>query len=640
MPEPTADRCTCPRLGLGLGSGVRAVRGRRPPPSPGPGRPQGDGHRPRPDRARASGHRDRPPPLRGARAERLPGRRRLGGPRRPRCRDLAGRPGDHLGRAPAPVRVHPQRGRREPPDGRPPGRRAGHRRQRRRRVPRRRPRRRLQPAPAGALPRGGLVQRRHAGRRAQQGRPRPTTSRAGCVAVEAIAPGVPIVTLSALTGDHVDRPRAVPAARHDGRRARVVGRRQVHARERPARRGAPGDGRGPRGRLAGPPHDHAPRALRAARAAPCSSTRRASARSRWPAPTRASRPPSTTSSSSRRQCRFSDCRHGGEPGCAVRAALADGRLTRGPARQPPQARARAGPRGAQGGPAGPRRRTSASGASSTSPSTSTWHASTETTDDDRRRSVDDEIAVPGRPDVPGLRFRRFRAPPTTRAWPRPTRPPATMPASSRSSPPSAMARDYEHLVNCDPDSGHPRRRARRLDRRLRPDRVAGPDRRVPRLHLDLPRRARRIGAWASAGAMLALVRVADGGAVAAGAAGGPAREDARPSTWDATRAPRPARPDAAGRRRARATRWSVQRSTTSPRCRCPTASRSGLSMASPRTGASGRPPPRRSATSATRASGPRRTGRSVRPTRIAIRALGRRLRRRRDRRRRLGPDRP
>jgi ribosome biogenesis GTPase len=26
------------------------------------------------------------------------------------------------------------------------------------------------------------------------------------------------------------------------------------------------------------------------------------------------------------QCRFSDCRHGNEPGCAVQAALADGRL--------------------------------------------------------------------------------------------------------------------------------------------------------------------------------------------------------------------------------------------------------------------------------------------------------------------------
>ena len=27
-------------------------------------------------------------------------------------------------------------------------------------------------------------------------------------------------------------------------------------------------------------------------------------------------------------CRFSDCRHEGEPGCAVRAAVADGRLSR------------------------------------------------------------------------------------------------------------------------------------------------------------------------------------------------------------------------------------------------------------------------------------------------------------------------
>ena len=39
-------------------------------------------------------------------------------------------------------------------------------------------------------------------------------------------------------------------------------------------------------------------------------------------------------------CRFSDCRPRTEPGCAVRAALADGVLTRGPPRQPPEARAR------------------------------------------------------------------------------------------------------------------------------------------------------------------------------------------------------------------------------------------------------------------------------------------------------------
>ena len=33
-------------------------------------------------------------------------------------------------------------------------------------------------------------------------------------------------------------------------------------------------------------------------------------------------------------CRFSDCRHRSEPGCAVRAAIDDGRLSRGPLRQP------------------------------------------------------------------------------------------------------------------------------------------------------------------------------------------------------------------------------------------------------------------------------------------------------------------
>ena len=66
------------------------------------------------------------------------------------------------------------------------------------------------------------------------------------VAVEAIAPGVPIVTLSALTGDHLAdlRPHLRPGP--DRRRPRLVGRRQVHARQRAARRGAPGRRRGPR----------------------------------------------------------------------------------------------------------------------------------------------------------------------------------------------------------------------------------------------------------------------------------------------------------------------------------------------------------------------------------------------------------
>ena len=72
-------------------------------------------------------------------------------------------------------------------------------------------------------------------------------------------------SLSALTGDHLADLAPYLAAGPDRRRARVVGRRQVDPRQRPARRGTPGDGRRPRRRLARPPHDHAPRAVRAAR---------------------------------------------------------------------------------------------------------------------------------------------------------------------------------------------------------------------------------------------------------------------------------------------------------------------------------------------------------------------------------------
>ena len=39
-------------------------------------------------------------------------------------------------------------------------------------------------------------------------------------------------------------------------------------------------------------------------------------------------------------CRFSDCRHEGEPGCAIRAALADGTPDRGTPGEPPEAGAR------------------------------------------------------------------------------------------------------------------------------------------------------------------------------------------------------------------------------------------------------------------------------------------------------------
>ena len=146
------------------------------------------------------------------------------------------------------------------------------------------------------------------------------------VAVEAIAPGVAIVA-----GLGLDRPRAgraarAPAARGDGRDPRLVRGRQVHARQRPARRGPPGD----RGR-------------------PRIATRAAGTR---PPTASCSNCPAGRSSSTRpgiralevlgaeagleaafdevaeiaATCRFSDCGHDSEPGCAVRLAIADGRI--------------------------------------------------------------------------------------------------------------------------------------------------------------------------------------------------------------------------------------------------------------------------------------------------------------------------
>ena len=81
------------------------------------------------------------------------------------------------------------------------------------------------------------------------------------VAAEAVAPGVEVRTMSALTGDGV----AGLAADHlpPGRTAVVlglVGRRQVHARQRARGARAPAHRRRPRGRRQGPPHDHDPRA--------------------------------------------------------------------------------------------------------------------------------------------------------------------------------------------------------------------------------------------------------------------------------------------------------------------------------------------------------------------------------------------
>ncbi len=75
------------------------------------------------------------------------------------------------------------------------------------------------------------------------------------VAVDAIAPGVSIVAVSAHTGAGLDALRAHLDAWHHGGHPGIVRRGQVDARQRVARRGAPEDRRGPGIGLARSPHD-------------------------------------------------------------------------------------------------------------------------------------------------------------------------------------------------------------------------------------------------------------------------------------------------------------------------------------------------------------------------------------------------
>ena len=87
--------------------------------------------------------------------------------------------------------------------------------------------------------------------------------------------------------------------------------------------------RGAGGRLEGSPHHDPPGAARAAHRRRADRHARASARSGCGSTPTPSPPPSTTSRSSAEGCRFRDCAHAGEPGCAVAAAVEAGELRRG-----------------------------------------------------------------------------------------------------------------------------------------------------------------------------------------------------------------------------------------------------------------------------------------------------------------------
>ena len=90
----------------------------------------------------------------------------------------------------------------------------------------------------------------------------PTTSTGRAVAAEAVAPGVAVHVISALTGDGLEALSGPPGARPHRGRARAR-RAWASPRSQRARgRGPAAHGRRPRGRLARPPHDHPPRAAR------------------------------------------------------------------------------------------------------------------------------------------------------------------------------------------------------------------------------------------------------------------------------------------------------------------------------------------------------------------------------------------
>jgi hypothetical protein len=208
----------------------------------------------RPRRSRRVTRRARGPAApRGDEPPRAAGGRRLGCPEAAR----AGRSAHHRGRRAAARRV-PAEGRRRR------DRAAGRRGERRRRARRRGARRGLESAPARALRRRRVGQRRRTGARAQQSRPRRGSRRAHRRG-RGRGAGRPGAAGERRARGRARGAGAVARARSHARAARQLRRRQVHDRERPARRRPPGDRGGAREGFTRTAHDDAAGADRAAR---------------------------------------------------------------------------------------------------------------------------------------------------------------------------------------------------------------------------------------------------------------------------------------------------------------------------------------------------------------------------------------
>ena len=142
--------------------------------------------------------------------------------------------------------------------------------------------------------------------------------------IESVAFGVPVYAVSAPRGDGVETVRSHVPTRPDGGAARLVRRRQVDARERARRRRAPGDAGDPRGRPR-PAHDDAPPARPPPEGGLVLDTPGMRELQLWDADSGLESAFQDLESLAG-ECRFADCAHGREPGCAVRAALANGTL--------------------------------------------------------------------------------------------------------------------------------------------------------------------------------------------------------------------------------------------------------------------------------------------------------------------------
>ena len=311
-----------PRLGRPL-RGPARIRGARPGPRPDPDRGAGRRTSSRPPRARVPRARPAAFATMASWTRRPPGRRLATGWRWSPSTASAGPDGA----SPDPARAAAADGGDPAFPGRSADAVAGARGERRRRLRRDLGERRVQRPPPRALHHRRVGIRRAAGGAAVEGGPR-GGSRG--VPVRRRRRPRPASRSIAGLGCHGRGPRGACArtlGRENRRVHRLVGRRQVSDRQRARRRAAARHRGDPRGRRARPAHDHAPPA-RPARRTACSSTPRACASSASSTATGVAtafedveRVAST--------CRFCDCGHRSEPGCAVRAAIADGTLDPG-----------------------------------------------------------------------------------------------------------------------------------------------------------------------------------------------------------------------------------------------------------------------------------------------------------------------